>query len=222
MTATIHFDSARGLHYTKPRMRGWLHLVWFGLSLAVGPWAVLSRHGPIPVIAMTIYLIAVAGLFGTSALYHCGTWSVAAGQRLQRLDPVMILFLIAGTATPAFLRALPGLFGRIATASMWTLAITVAILHLRRMDVPEKLIGATFLILGWIGVLVIPAVWITFGPAAAVLLLVGGLLYTAGAICYHRRTPDPYPKVFGYHEVFHAFVCAAATCQFIAIALFLR
>jgi hemolysin III len=104
---------------------------------------------------------------------------------------------------------------------IWTLTIGVAAIHLRRMQVAERVIGAAFLVLGWIGVLVIPTVWIEFGATAALLLLGGGLLYTAGAMGYHRRRPDPIPTIFGYHEVFHAFVCAAATLQFIAIAVFI-
>jgi hemolysin III len=216
---TIHFDTVRELHYAKPAMRGWSHLAWFGLCLSFGPWTILSHHGATRVVGLTIYVAAAAGLFGTSALYHCGTWSPAALQRWQRLDHVMIFFMIAGTATPAFLLALPGPLGVIGTSCIWTLAIGLAAIHLRRMHVPEKLVGAAFLVLGWTGLLVIPAVWSRFGVAAAVLLVIGGLLYTAGAISYHQRTPDPIPAVFGYHEVFHAFVCAAATCQFIAIAV---
>jgi hemolysin III len=221
-TRTSHFDAARDLHYLKPAMRGWSHLVWFGLCLVAGPWVLVGHLGNATrVIALTIYVTAIAGLFGTSAFYHCGTWSVVAARRWQRLDHVMILFMIAGTATPAFLLTRLGLLGLIATIAIWTLTIGVATIHLRRMQVPERLIGAAFLILGWTGVLVIPAIWIEFGATAALLILVGGLLYTVGAICYHRRRPDPIPAVFGYHEVFHALVCAAATMQFIAISVYI-
>jgi hemolysin III len=87
------------------------------------------------------------------------------------------------------------------------------------MNGPERLVGATFLALGWMGALALPAVWIHAGAVPGVLMLAGGLLYTAGAISYHRRWLDRYPSIFGYHEVFHAFVCAGATCQYIAIAL---
>jgi hemolysin III len=80
-------------------------------------------------------------------------------------------------------------------------------------------VGATFLGLGWVAAVALPGVWIHAGAAAGALMLAGGLLYTAGALSYHRRRPDPYPSVFGYHEVFHAYICAAATCQYVAIAL---
>ena len=89
------------------------------------------------------------------------------------------------------------------------------------MSAPELVVGATFVGLGWVAGLALPGVWIHAGAAPGVLMLAGGLLYTAGAISYHRRRPDPYPSVFGYHEVFHACVCAAATCQYVAIALFI-
>jgi hemolysin III len=89
------------------------------------------------------------------------------------------------------------------------------------MNAPERLVGVTFLGLGWVAGLALPGVWVNAGSAAGTLMLAGGLLYTAGALSYHRRQPDPYPAVFGYHEVFHTYVCAAATCQFVAIALFI-
>jgi hemolysin III len=89
------------------------------------------------------------------------------------------------------------------------------------MNAPELVVGATFIGLGWLAGLAVPAVWLHSGPPAGTLMLAGGLLYTAGALSYHRRWPNPYPAVFGYHEVFHVYVCAAVVCQYIAIALFI-
>jgi hemolysin III len=104
---------------------------------------------------------------------------------------------------------------------MWTLTVTAATIRLAWMSVPELAAGSIFVGLGWVAVLALPGVWTRAGVTAGLLMLAGGLLYTAGALCYHRRRPDPYPAVFGYHEVFHAYVCAAAACQYVAIALFL-
>jgi hemolysin III len=160
-------------------------------------------------------------MFGTSALYHRGNWTAAWSRRLQRLDHAMIFLLIAGTATPAFLFATRGAFGLVCLIVVWTLTLTAATIHMAWMNAPERLVGVTFLGLGWVAGLALPGVWVNAGPAAGTLMLAGGLLYTAGALSYHRRQPDPYPAVFGYHEVFHAYVCAAATCQFVAIALFI-
>jgi len=160
-------------------------------------------------------------MFGISALYHRGSWSAIWRQRLQRLDQAMIFFLIAGTATPAFLLAVRGTLGLACLILMWALTVTAAAVRMARMRTPELLAGTMFVGLGWLAGLALPWVWAHAGVTPALLMLTGGLLYTAGALSYHRRRPDPIPSVFGYHEVFHAFVCAAATCQFIAVAAFI-
>ncbi len=215
------YDARRGVYYTKPVLRGWLHLIWFGASLVLGTLLLVRAHGSARITAIAIYAASVSALFGISALYHRGNWTDAWRQRLQRLDHAMIFFLIAGTATPAFLLAMRGAFRLTCLIVMWSLTLTAAAIHMARMRAPEVVVGATFLGLGWVAGLALPGVWIHAGAAPGALMLAGGLLYTTGAISYHRRRPDPYPSVFGYHEVFHAYVCAAATCQFIAIALFI-
>src|SRR6202044_3518964 len=103
---------------------------------------------------------------------------------------------------------------------MWALTLTAVAVRLVRASAPEFVAGALFIGLGCAGGLALPWAWIHAGTASGVLLLVGGLIYIAGALLYHRRWPDPYPSVFGYHEVFHVCVCAAAACQFAAIARF--
>jgi hemolysin III len=213
------YDARRGVYYTKPALRGWLHLLWFGASLVLGTLLLVRAQGPAQITAAAVYAASVSALFGSSALYHRGNWTDAWRRRLQRLDQTMILFLIAGTATPAFLLAMRGDVGLVCLIVIWTLTLTAAGIRMAWMSGPERLIGGMFLSLGWLGGLALPEVWIHAGPAPGALMLAGGLLYTAGAISYHRRWPDPVPSVFGYHEVFHAFVCAAATCQYIAIAL---
>ena len=213
------YDAGRDLHYKKPMLRGWLHLIWFAASLVVGALLLARVQGAMRMTAVAIYAASVSALFGVSALYHRGNWTAAWSRRLQRLDHAMIFFLIVGTATPAFLLAAPGDFGRDCLIAMWTLALAAVVVHLAWMHAPEIVVGATFVGLGWAAGLSLPGLWIHAGVAPGALMLAGGLLYTAGAISYHRRRPDPYPSVFGYHEVFHAYICAAATCQFIAIAL---
>jgi hemolysin III len=219
--ADAFYDARRGVYYTKPALRGWLHLIWFGASLVLGTLLLARARGALGITAIAIYAASVSALFGISALYHRGTWTEAWRRRLQRLDHAMIFFFIAGTATPAYLLAMRGAVGLACLIVIWSLALTAAAIHMVRMVLPERLVGATFLGLGWMGGLVLPAVWIRAGAVPGALMLTGGLLYTAGAISYHRRRPDPYPSVFGYHEVFHAYVCAAAACQFAAIALFI-
>lgn len=215
------YDAKREVHYCKPRLRGWLHLIWFALSLVVGPLTVWVTTGATRIAAVAVYVVSVSALFGTSAVYHRGNWTAAWMRRLQRLDHAMIFSLIAGTATPAFLIAAHGTYGLIGLGLMWTLALAAIGIHLAWMSAPERVMGGAFIGLGLVAGLAMPAVWINAGVVAAVLLLTGGLLYMAGAVSYHRRRPDPYPATFGYHEVFHAYVCAAATCQYIAIAIFI-
>ena len=220
-TAGRFYDSRRGIYYVKPVLRGWMHLLWFAASLVSGPLLLARAHGTAQIAAAAVYSASVTGLFGVSALYHRGTWSETWRQRLQRLDHAMIFFLIAGTATPAFVIAAPSTFGLVCLSVMWTLTITAAAIHLTWMNAPERLVGGAFIGLGWAAGLALPWVWVHAGVAPAVLMLIGGLLYTAGALSFHHRWPDPFPSVFGFHEVFHVYVCAAAVFQFVAIAWFI-
>jgi len=213
------YDARRDLHYAKPVWRGWLHLLWFGASLIACPVLVARAHGAWPRIALAIYAFSVIGLFGVSGMYHRGRWMPAWNRRLQRLDHLMIFLLIAGTATPVFLIAARGAFGLTCLIVMWMLTLAAAGLHLAWMHAPERLVGATFVCLGSLAAVALPAVWMHAGAGPGALIVTGGLLYIAGAVSYHRRWPDPSPAVFGYHEVFHAFVCSAAACQYLAIAL---
>jgi len=218
--STKLYDASRQLHYDKPTWRGWAHLVSFEIALVVGTLVIVRARGAADVTAAAIYVAAVVALFGTSALYHRGKWGPGASARLQRLDHLMIIFLIAGTATPAMVLCLHGTIRIAELAVLWGLAALAAGVRLTRMAAPERLVGLIYVGLGWTAGLAVPAVWLHAGVAPAVLLLAGGLLYTAGAIGYHRRRPDPNPTLFGYHEVFHTYVTVAAACQYVAIACF--
>ena len=207
----------------KPLLRGWMHLVWFEACLVLGTLALVHTHGAVRITGLAIFVVSVSAMFGVSAFYHRGNWSETWRVRLQRVDHAMIFLLIAGTATPAFLLASHGVFRIACLAALWTLTLFAGAIHMVWMNAPELLVGSTFVALGWAGGLALPAVWLHSGAAPGALLLVGGLLYTAGALSYRFRWPDPSPApaVFGHHEVFHVYVCAAATCQFAAIALFI-
>lgn len=211
----------RDVSPAKPLLRGWMHLIWFEASLVLGTLVLARTHGAVRITGLAIFAVSVSAMFGVSALYHRGNWGAAWRGRLQRLDHAMIFLLIAGTATPAFLLATRGSFRLACLIAIWTLTFIAAAIHMVWMNAPELLVGSTFVGLGWVGALALPAVWLHSGAAAGALMLAGGLLYTAGALSYRRRRPDPNPSVFGYHEVFHVYVCAAATCQYIAIALFI-
>jgi hemolysin III len=218
-TSALLYDSRRDMHYEKPLLRGWLHLVWFQASLIAGPLLFLAAHGGAQRIGIAIYAGCLSGLFGVSALYHRGNWGPVARRMLQRADHVMIFLLIAGTATPVFLLAVPGTYGLVCLIVLWSLVAVATCAHLTRMSAPERLVGGAFVGIGTANALALPALWTNVGVTPAVLVIVGGLLYITGAVAYHHRRPDPAPSVFGYHEVFHAFVCAAATCHYIAIAI---
>jgi hemolysin III len=214
----LHYDARRGVYYAKPLLRGWLHLLCFWAALAGGAVLLARAHGGAQLTAAIVYSASLSALFGTSALYHRGTWTAVMRLRLRRLDQAMIFFLIAGTATPAFLLAAPAGAGLACLIVMWALTLTAVAIRLARASAPELVAGALFIGLGCAGGLALPWVWIHAGAASGVLMLAGGLLYIGGALSYHRRWPDPYPSVFGYHEVFHVYVCAAAACQYAAIA----
>jgi hemolysin III len=216
--AGLLYDARRGVYYTRPVLRGWLHVLCFGASLAGGTLLVARAHAGAPVAAAAVYSASLSALFGTSALYHRGSWSPAWRRRLRHLDQAMIFFLIAGTATPAFLLAAPPGAGLACLAAMWALTLAAATARLAWPATPEFVAGALFIGLGCVGGLAVPWAWIHAGPATGVLLLAGGLLYIIGALAYHRRWPDPYPSVFGYHEAFHVCVGLAAACQYAAIA----
>ena len=219
LRTSLLYDSRRGIHYAKPLLRGWLHLVWFEASLVAGTLLVVAASGVTHRVGVAIYAGCLSGLFGVSALYHRGNWGPAASRMLQRADHVMIFLLIAGTATPVFLLAVPGTYGLVCLIVLWSLTAVSIAGHLGRMNAPEWLVGGVFIGLGAANGLAVPAVWTNGGVAPAVLVVAGGVLYISGAIAFHRRRPDPSPAVFGYHEVFHALVCAAATCHYVAIAL---
>jgi hemolysin III len=218
--AVLLHDARRGVYYTRPALRGWLHLLCFLASLVGDAVLLAHAHGATQITAIAIYSASLSALFGTSALYHRGTWTPAWRLRLRHMDQAMIFFLIAGTATPAFLLAAPFGAGLACLIAMWTLTLTAVAIRLVRASTPELVAGALFVGLGCLGGLALPWVWIHAGTASGVLILVGGLLYIVGALFFHRRWPDPYPSVFGYHEAFHVYVCVAAACQYAAIARF--
>jgi hemolysin III len=213
-------DNAGG-QPVKPLLRGWLHLVSFEASLVLGTLALARVHGGVRITALAVFTTSVSAMFGASALYHRGNWAATWHRRLQRLDHAMIFLLIAGTATPAFLLGVHGAGRVIGLIATWALTFIAAAIRMVWMNAPERLAGGIFIGLGWVAALALPGVWLHSGATAGSLMLAGCLLYLAGALSYHRRWPDPLPHVFGFHEVFHVYVCAAAACQYVAIALFI-
>lgn len=201
---------------TKPKLRGVLHEIAFYVSLITGPILVLvSRAGSHLVTA--IYAVAMTGLFGVSALYHRPTWRPAVRRWLARVDHTMIIVFTAATLTPIAVR-IGTPWARTVLVIAWGGAAFAVLLQLLPIRVPKPVAVIPYLALGWLGVTLFPASWTHVGAAAPVLLLAGGTLYTVGAVIYARRSPDPKPAVFGYHEIFHALVVGAAYLHYGAVA----
>lgn len=203
-----------------PRMRGVLHECGFLASLAAGIALALTASGARAQVAAAIFAASVAAMFGASALFHRVPWSVRWRPWAQRLDHAMINVLIAGTYTPIGLLVLRGDWRVVVLAIVWSGAACAIFLKLVWVGAPGWLAAVIGVALGWVGVVAFPQLLARLGAAGAILLLAGGIFYTAGAIVYALRRPDPAPAVFGYHEVFHALVVAAVVCHYISIAFF--
>jgi hemolysin III len=202
----------------KPRLRGVSHEYAFFVSLACGLALILTASGGRARDAAAIYAVAVSALFGTSALYHRVTWRPSARRWMRRLDHSMIFVLIAGTYTPVALLALSGSLSRLVLIVVWVGAAAGIAFKLVWIDAPKWLFAAVYLALGWVSLVVFGDLPATIGWLGAAGLAGGGLLYTAGALIYATERPNPVPKVFGYHEVFHALVIAAASLHYAVIA----
>jgi len=205
----------------KPLLRGVSHeiaaglalLAWFALAVAAAPGR--AR------LAANIYGASLLTLFLVSALYHRPTWPPRARLFMRRLDHSAIFFLIAGTYTPICL-LLPERTGTTLLAVVWGGAAAGVLQSILWVRAPKPLVAAVYVLLGWVVVPVVPALGAALGGGAIVLLGAGGAAYTAGAVVYAVRRPDPFPRVFGYHEVFHALVIVAAACHLGVVAAAIR
>lgn len=205
----------------RPLLRGVLHQAAFAVSLVVGTLLIVGADGAPRHVAAGVFAGSVAVCFGVSALYHRVIWTARLRLWMRRFDHAGVYLLIVGTYTPVCLLVLHG---------AWRLSVLVLVCvgagagiaaKFLWIEAPKWLTVLLGIALGWMGVLVLPQLATRLNPAAVVLLGVGGLAYTAGAIIYARRRPDPLPAVFGYHELFHALTIVAVACQYVAIAFFI-
>ena len=201
-------------------LRGVFHQVGFSAALVVGTLLIVGADGARRHVAAAVFAGAVAGCFGVSALYHRITWTPGLRLWMRRVDHAGVYLLIAGTYTPVCLLVLRGDWRLIVLPTVWACAAAAAIFKFVWVDAPKWLAAALGVMLGWAGVATLPQLATRLNPAAVALLGVGGLIYTAGAMVYARRRPDPVPAVFGYHELFHALTLIAVSCQYVAIAFF--
>jgi hemolysin III len=202
----------------RPKLRGVLHEAAFFVAVVIGVLLAVFSDGTRETVAAIIFAASVAAMLGASALYHRVTWSPRIRPWMRRLDHAGIYLLISGTYTPVGLLTRRGATRDVVLAVVWAGAAAAIAFKFAWVRAPKWISAATGIALGWVGVVAMPQIFTHAGVAAFVLLLVGGLAYTGGAVVYALKRPNPVPAVFGYHEVFHALTLVAVACQYVAIA----
>ncbi len=202
----------------KPLLRGWSHLVSFPVWTIVGVSLVALANVALPGrLLLGVYVVGTGTMFGVSAMYHRGRWQPPAKALMQKFDRSAIFLAIAGGYTPIAVVCLDGWVRVAVLVTAWVGAVAGIALHWVPR-VPTALRGASYIVVSWAAVAVFPQLARGLGTAGFVLLLAGGACYTIGALSLATRWPNPWPRVFGFHEVFHAFTIVAAALQFAAIA----
>jgi hemolysin III len=203
----------------KPKLRGVFHEAGFYAALAAGAAMVVTADPGRGRAAALIFSSCVAVCFGASALYHRPTWNPRARGWLARVDHAGIYLLIAGSYAPFGLLVLSRGWAVPVLAIVWSGALVAILLKFCWLRAPKWLSAVNGLVLGWVGVAAFGQL-LKLPTAALVLVIASGLLYTAGAVVYALRRPDPLPRVFGYHELFHVLTVLAVTAEYVAVAFF--
>jgi hemolysin III len=202
----------------KPTWRGWIHAFTAPFAAIAGLVLVALANGPEARWASVVFALTSILLFGNSALYHRVDWSPKMKRALKRVDHANIFLLIAGTYTPLALLALPPSQGVVLLVVVWSGALLGVAFRVFWIGAPRWLYVALYLALGWAAVAYFVPIY-QANPAVMVLVAVGGLLYTAGAVCYGLKRPNPFPGRFGFHEIFHACTALAFLCHWTAALL---
>jgi len=202
----------------KPKLRGYVHQYSFFVALALGAALVVFADGAKAKVAALVYAVSLAGLLGTSALYHRVTWSEVARKRMRRLDHSMIFVLIAGTVTPIALFAVKGSFGTVLLSVVWGMALAGIAMKMVWVSAPKWLSALIYVAVGLVGALAAGSLAGSVGLVAVSVLALAGAMFIAGALIYALERPNPVPNVFGYHEVFHVLVVVGAALDFGVIA----
>ncbi len=206
----------------RPTWRGWIHAGTFPVALVAGVFLIAFAQGGAAKWAAAVFMATSLLLFGNSALYHRFDWSPKVKVILKRIDHANILLLIAGTYTPLAVLALPPGKGALLLILVWSGALLGILFRVFWIHAPRWLYVALYLLLGWAAVMYM-ADLLHANVAMMFLVIVGGLLYTAGAVVYAMKKPNPWPGRFGFHEIFHvctvlAFLCHWTACLLIALA----
>ncbi len=203
----------------KPKLRGWIHAGMFPVAVAAGIVLVALAGTGEARTAAAIFASTGALLFGTSALFHRGSWSPRVHRLLRRLDHSNIFLIIAGTCTPFAVLALPPSEGRVLLWVVWLGALAGVAFRVLWVGAPRWLYTPAYVALGWVVVFFLPGFLAGAGVAVLVLIMVGGALYSVGALIYGTKRPNPSPRWFGFHEVFHTLTVAAFIVHYIAVSL---
>jgi hemolysin III len=211
---------ASGGEPVKPRLRGVFHQVAFLVSLVSGTALVIAAPTTASALMVGVYAVSVSLLFGVSALFHRHTWGPEGRRRMRRADHSTIFVAIAGSYTAVAGIALNGWARTLVLSVVWGGAAAGIALRQLWLDAPKWVIALPYLVVGWAALAVLPQLERALGGAGFILLLAGGVAYTAGALVYALKRPDPVPGVLGYHEVFHACTIVGAILQYVVIAWF--
>ena len=209
-----------GTSLPRPRLRGVSHQIAFVSALTLAPVMIVATPGVGSRFVTGTYVTAVVGLFGVSALYHRRDWGDRGRRIMRRLDHSMIFVAIAASYAPIAVFALDGSTARWILPTVWIGAGLGIAGRMVWANAPYLVIALPYLALGWVGVGALPAVLDGLGAAGFTLILAGGGAYSVGALCYALHRPNPWPRWFGYHEIFHLFVIVGAASHYVAIAFF--
>jgi hemolysin III len=205
-----------------PRLRGWFHEVAFFVSIPAGIALIALARGAAAEVSAAIFAIGLTGLYGVSAIYHRRRWSARTERIMKYLDHSMIFVLIAASYTPITLLALRPAMGITLLVLAWVGAVAGIVVTIARLERWRGLGLAMYLALGWLAVVAAPQLARSLSLPELALLVAGGLLYTVGAVVLACKHPNPWPTVFGYHEVWHAFVVGAGACHYALVLLLVR
>jgi hemolysin III len=200
----------------KPRLRGRIHRVAFYAAMPAGLVLVVLAPDVRAKLACAIYALTLVALFAVSSTYHLGLHTEEQRARWRRADHATIFLLIAGTYTPFCLLVLSGTAATVELAIVWTGALAGVAIKMWRVDL-HVLSGFMYIGLGWVAVVTLPAIARGLDAPGTVLLVIGGALFTFGALVLATHKPDPWPRTFGYHEIWHAMTVLAAICHYVAI-----
>ena len=206
----------------KPIHRGLMHKYAFFISIPGALFLILSSPSPTIFWTMMIYGFSLMGLFGVSALYHRTKWkTLDTAKRMGKLDRTMIYIFIAGNFTPFATLAMEGSLPQILLLMLWSAVLVGAVINLFWYAAPNWIHSVLYLVVSWVCCVSVPQLWDHLGLIALSWIFLGGVLHTVGAVVYAMRSPNPFPKTFGFHEVFHTFVTVAIAIHYGVVAHYL-